>query len=122
MKILSAIVIAVFFSLLSLGAIALEKKDVVGEWTLDKEKSKIAKDGNTAGVMNKMIIKEDGTFEALYGTKGTFKINAKGEMEVTYSTSPGLTNLAIMDGTHLAFPAPANPMKKKCYLKRAAAQ
>ena len=96
---------------------ALEKSQVVGSWSLDLEKSQTAPDGNTAGLMKDVVIKDDGTFEALYGTKGTWKL-ADGKLLVTYANGGFRKDEeATMDATHLKFPSPAES-KKFCYLKK----
>jgi hypothetical protein len=99
-------------------ALALANKDVVGKWGLDEAKSKAATDGNTAGLMAEVTIKADGTFEAMYGTKGTWKIGG-GKLLVTFDTNKGFRKdeEAKMDGEFLKFPAPAMA-GKFCYLKK----
>jgi hypothetical protein len=92
----------------------LTAQSVVGTWRLDEPRSKAAPDGNGALLMRTLAIKADGTFGALYGTKGTWRIQG-GRMLVAYATSPGQTAPAILDGNHLKFPAPSN-LKKFCYM------
>ena len=97
-------------------ALALGNQDVVGQWSLDQAKSASAPDGNTAGLMKDVAVKADGSFEALYGTKGTWKLK-DGKLLVTYPNSGRGEEEATMDGALLKFPAPA--MKGKfCYLKK----
>jgi hypothetical protein len=97
--------------------LALDAKEVVGTWSLDEEASKAKPDGNTAGLMKTVTIKEDGTFEAMFGTKGKWKIEA-GKVLVTYDNSARSNEEATMDGALLKFPAPAMA-GKFCYLKKA---
>ncbi len=90
---------------------------IVGTWALDEARSSAAADGNTAGLMAKLEIKADGTFEALYGTQGTYTFEG-GELVAVYSHSPGLEKKGgSVDGEHLRFPAPAG-LGKYCYLRR----
>jgi hypothetical protein len=93
---------------------ALTAQSVVGTWKLDEPKSKAAADGNGALLMRTLNIKADGTFEALYNTKGTWKIQS-GKMIVTYECCPGQPAAVVLDGGHLKFPAPSN-VKKFCYM------
>lgn len=95
---------------------ALENKDVVGKWGLDEEKSKSAADGNTAGLMKDVSINENGTFEAMYGTKGAWKVEA-GKVLVTYENSFRQNEEVAIDGDYLKFPSPAMA-GKFCYLKK----
>ena len=95
---------------------AFEKVDVVGTWSLDGARSGAASDGNTAGVMAAVEFKADGTFSALYGIGGTWKMSG-GKLLVAYSNSFRGDEEAVRDGKHLKMPAPA--MKGKfCYLVR----
>jgi hypothetical protein len=98
--------------------LALDKKEVAGQWSLDEAKSASAPDGNTAGLMKDVNIKTDGTFEALYGTHGVWKIQG-GKMLVTYQGSGAFRKdePASMAGEFLKFPSPAMS-GKFCYLKR----
>lgn len=90
---------------------------IVGTWALDEARSSAAADGNTAGLMATLEIKADGTFEALYGTHGTYTFEG-GELVAIYSNSPGLEKKGgSLDGEHLRFPAPAG-LGKYCYLTR----
>ncbi|MBK9239879.1 MAG: hypothetical protein IPL75_06365 [Acidobacteria bacterium] len=93
---------------------ALTAQSVVGTWKLDEPKSKAAPDGNGALLMRTLSIKADGTFEALYNTKGTWKIQG-GKMIVTYECCPGQPAAVVLDGGHMKFPAPSN-VKKFCYM------
>jgi hypothetical protein len=96
----------------------LTAKDVVGSWALDADKSKAAADGNTAGVMKKLTIKDDGTFETLVELKGTWRLK-DGKLLVTWSGGGShKEEAAAMDGEYLKFPAPAMT-GKFCYVKRA---
>lgn len=106
-------VCSLFFSL---SAAALENKDVVGKWTLDEAASKGAADGNTAGLMKELTIKEDGTFEAMYGTKGTWKIT-DGNLTVSYENNYKKDRPGSGDAKLLKFPAPAM-QGKFCYMTR----
>ncbi|MBI2339674.1 MAG: hypothetical protein HYU99_04820 [Deltaproteobacteria bacterium] len=109
--------IAVVLMLGVIGAVwAIEAKDVVGEWSMDAEKSAGAPDGNVAGLMSKVTIKSDGTFEAMYGTKGKWKSEG-GKVLVTYDNSARSGEEASMDGTFLKFPSPAMA-GQFCYLKK----
>lgn len=89
-------------------------QSVVGTWRLDEPRSKAAPDGNGALLMRTLTIKADGTFQALYGTAGTWKIEA-GRLIVTYACCPGQAGQAAIEGGHLKFPAPSN-VKKFCYM------
>jgi hypothetical protein len=51
----------------------LTAESLVGAWKLDEARSKAAPDGDTAGLMNRVALNPDGTFEAMYGVKGTWK-------------------------------------------------
>jgi len=93
---------------------SLDQKTVVGKWQLDEPKSKAAADGNTAGLMKSLTIREDGTFEALFGTKGTWTL-AGGKLLVTYENSGRAKEAATYDGAHLKFPSPSSAAKF-CYL------
>jgi hypothetical protein len=106
-------VCSLFFSL---SAAALENKDVVGKWTLDEAASKGAADGNTAGLMKELTIKEDGTFEAMYGTKGSWKIMG-GKLTVSYENDYKKDRPGSGDAKLLKFPAPAMH-EKFCYMTR----
>ena len=92
----------------------LDPKTVVGKWQLDETRSKAAADGNTAGLMKSLSLREDGTFEALFGTKGTWTL-AGGKLLVTYENSGRAKEAATYDGVHLKFPSPAHA-DKFCYL------
>jgi hypothetical protein len=94
---------------------ALTADSVLGTWKLDVAHSKAAADGNTAGLMGRVVLRPDGSFEALYGTKGTWKLT-KGKLIVRYETVAE-DRPAILDGKHLKFPAPAQS-DKFCYLVR----
>jgi len=110
------IIITIAIVFIALPSFALDSKAVTGQWSLDEEKSKTAPDGNTAGLMKSVNINDDGTFEALYGTKGTWQIK-EGKLLVTYKNSIRKDEEAKMDGSHLKFPSPAMA-GKNCYLKR----
>jgi hypothetical protein len=110
-----AITAALVLSLASAGW-ALDKKEAVGQWSLDEAKSKVAPDGNTAGLMKDVTIKADGTFEALYGTQGTWAIKG-GKMVVTYQNSMRKDEPVTMADGLMKFPSPAMS-GKFCYLKR----
>jgi hypothetical protein len=108
--------IGVMMLALALPVPASDKIDVVGAWAMDGEKSSAAPDGNTAGVMANVEFKPDGTFAALYGIGGTWKVKGK-KLLVAYSNSFRGDEEALLDGGFLKMPAPA--MKGKfCYLKR----
>lgn len=92
----------------------LERKTVIGKWQLDEPKSKAAADGNTAGLMKSLTIREDGTFEALYDIKGTWTL-VEGKFLVTYENSGREKEAATFDGKHLKFPSPSSATKF-CYL------
>ena len=94
---------------------ALTAESLVGAWKLDEPRSKAAPDGNTAGVMKSVVLHPDGRFEALYGTKGTWKLT-KGKLVVRYETVAE-DRVASLDGKHLKFPSPAHG-DKFCYLVR----
>jgi hypothetical protein len=94
---------------------ALAAENVVGAWKLDEARSKAAPDGNTAGLMNRVVLKPDGSFEALYGTKGTWRLD-KGRLVVRYETVAE-DRAASLDGKHLKFPSPAHG-DRFCYLVR----
>jgi hypothetical protein len=97
-------------------ASAFEKGEIVGNWSLDAARSGAADDGNTAGVMAAVEFKADGTFAALYGIAGTWKLSG-GKLLVAYSNSFRGDEEALRDGKLLKMPAPA--MKGKfCYLRR----
>jgi hypothetical protein len=93
---------------------ATEKKDVLGTWGLDAATSGAAADGNTAGVMNSVEFKADGTFAAQYGIGGTWAIKG-GKLLVTYQNSFRHDEEAKRDGKFLKMPAPAMS-GKFCYL------
>ena len=95
----------------------MPKASIVGSWVLDAAKSKAAEDGNTAGAMNKVEIRADGSFEALNGVKGKYSFEDD-LFVVIYEGTPGLPAKGSFDGKHLKFPAPADH-KKFCYLTRA---
>ncbi|MBI4412129.1 MAG: hypothetical protein HY541_06575 [Deltaproteobacteria bacterium] len=112
---------AVIFILGAVGdALALDAKDIVGEWALDAEKSASVPGGNVVGLMSKVTVKNDGTFEALHGTKGKWKVE-EGKVLVTYENSARSDEEASMDGTFLKFPSPALA-GQFCYLKKAGAE
>lgn len=117
MKMLVSMFVAVLLTGFSLSALGQEKAQLVGAWEMDKAQSQSAADGNTAGLMEKVAIKEDGTFEALYGTKGTWKI-AGGKVTVNYPNSFRGDEAASLEGNYLKFPSPAMA-GKFCYLKKA---
>jgi hypothetical protein len=100
------------------GLAAAKTKGLSGKWALDEAKSKAAPDGNTAGLMKEVTLNEDGTFTALYGTKGTWKFDGQ-TLSVFYSNSPGLEKKGgiATDGEWLKFPAPAG-LNRFCYLTR----
>ena len=104
--------------MLALGvpALAIDKADVVGKWSLDENVSKAAPDGNTAGLMKELTIKDDGNFEAMYGTVGTWKIEG-GKLLVSYANDFKKDRPGSMDGKTLKFPAPAMH-DKFCYVTR----
>ena len=102
--------------LLALTASGFDKGEVVGAWALDGEKSAAAPDGNTAGVMAAVEFKADGTFAAMYGIGGTWKLKGK-KLLVAYTNSFRGDEEAAMDGGHLKMPSPAMH-GKFCYLKR----
>jgi hypothetical protein len=104
------------FLTMSLPASAFDKSEVVGAWHLDSAKSASAPDGNTAGVLANVEFKADGSFTALYGTQGSWKLEGK-KLLVTYANSIRGAEEARLDDGFLKMPAPA--MKGKfCYLKR----
>ena len=113
-RLIGSMIAAAILMIASVG-LALDKKDAVGKWGLDEAKSGAAPDGNTAGLMKDVTISADGTFAALYGTKGTWKV-AGGKLLVTYANSGRKDETASLDGDHLKFPAPAMA-GKFCYLK-----
>jgi hypothetical protein len=101
---------------LAVPARGFEKGEVVGAWAMDNDKSAAAADGNTAGVMASVEFKADGTFAAMYGIGGTWKLKGK-KLLVAYSNSFRGDEEALLDGGFLKMPAPA--MRGKfCYLKR----
>ncbi len=89
---------------------------ITGTWGLDEAKSKQAADGNTAGLMKTVIINRNGTFKALYGTEGTWKIK-NGKILISYKNRYNKDLPAFIVGGYLKFPAPAI-RNKFCYLKR----
>jgi hypothetical protein len=108
--------IGVMMLALALPAPASDKIDVVGAWAMDADKSAAAPDGNTAGVMATVEFKADGTFAAMYGLGGTWKLRNK-KLLVAWSNSFRGDEEAVLDGGFLKMPAPA--MRGKfCYLKR----
>ena len=117
LSVLLAVVVIAPLGLVAAADGAQSKASVVGQWALDAAKSKAAEDGNTAGVMNKVEIRADGSFEAKYGVKGTYTF-ADDELVVIYQNAPGMQAKGAFDGEHLKFPAPSDN-KKFCYLKRA---
>ena len=102
--------------LLAAPASAMDKKELLGAWALDGDRSQKAPDGNTAGALAKVELKPDGTFEALYGLGGTWKMEG-GKLLVTWRNSFRHDEEAILDGAWLKLPSPS--MKGKfCYLRR----
>jgi hypothetical protein len=102
--------------MLALTASGFDQGEVVGAWAMDAGKSAGAPDGNSAGVMAKVEFKADGTFAAMYGIGGTWKLK-DGKLLVAYSNSFRGDEEAALDGAFLKMPAPA--MRGKfCYLKR----
>lgn len=97
-------------------ALAIDRKDVVGQWAIDMDKSKAAADGNTAGLMAAVTVKDDGTFEALYGIKGTWKVDG-GKFLVSYDNDFEKDRPGSIDAGFFKFPAPAMA-GRFCYLKK----
>jgi hypothetical protein len=89
---------------------------LVGNWAMDETKSKAAPDGDTAGLMGRLVMKPDGTFTALAGVAGTYTFDGK-VLLVRYSTIPGEELSGGLDGEWLKFPAPA-ARNRFVYLKR----
>jgi hypothetical protein len=116
MKRLTRGLTALALLLIAGSSLALDKKEAVGKWTLDEAKSAAAADGNTAGLMKEVEVKADGTFVAMYGTQGTWKI-AGGKLLVTYANGFRKDEPASMAEGFLKFPSPAMS-GKFCYLRR----
>jgi hypothetical protein len=117
MKRLIRTLTAIALLLAATAGFALDKKDAIGKWTLDEKKSAAAADGNTAGLMKEVNVKADGTFEAMYGTQGTWKISG-GKLLVTYANGGFRKDEpATMADGFLKFPSPAMS-GKFCYLRR----
>ncbi len=114
-RLIGSITVAAILMIATAG-LAFDKKDAVGQWALDEAKSGAAPDGNTAGLMKEVNIKPDGTFEAMFGTQGTWKI-AGGKLLVTYRNSFRKDEAATMADGFLKFPSPAMS-GKFCYLRR----
>jgi hypothetical protein len=68
--------------------------------------------------MNEVTINADGTFTAMFGVKGTWKLDGE-TLSVFYSNSPGLEkkSATATEGEWLKFPAPAG-LNRFCNLKR----
>jgi hypothetical protein len=97
-------------------ALALTKSDLVGAWALDGDHSQKATDGNTAGALAKVEFKPDGSFDALYGLGGTWKLDGK-KLLVTWKNSFRHDEVAPLDGAWLKMPSPSM-QGKFCYLRR----
>jgi hypothetical protein len=66
--------------------------------------------------MKEVTIKGDGTFQAMFDMKGTWKLK-DGKLLVSWANNPRKDEPAVMEGEWLKFPAPAMG-GKFCYLKR----
>ncbi len=97
---------------------AMTAQSIAGAWALDEAFSKQAADGNTAGLMKRVTVMADGTFVAMYGIKGKWKI-AEGRLLVTYDGSAGARSdeLAAVSGAYVKWPSPSD-RRKFCYMRK----
>ncbi len=95
---------------------ALTPQTVAGVWMLDEAFSKKSADGNTAGLMKRVTVNPDGTFVAMYGIKGKWRI-AGGHFLVTYDSSAATRKdeEAALSANHVKWPSPSD-RKKFCYM------
>ena len=91
---------------------------VAGVWTLDEPFSKQAADGNTAGLMKRVTVMPDGTFVAMYGIKGKWKVTG-GKFLITFDGSAGTRSdeVAALTGNHVKWPSPSD-RRKFCYMRK----
>lgn len=97
---------------------AISANSVTGVWTLDEPFSKQAADGNTAGLMKRVTVNPDGTFVAMYGIKGTWKVTG-GKFLITFDGSAGTRSdeIAALTGGHVKWPSPSD-RRKFCYMRK----